>query len=72
MSLSSQIQISKNSSWIFLNEFKNIKQAFINNEFPNYIDDKEITHFINKTEQHSIENNLHKQPINLHNRKQFN
>ena len=33
-------------------------QALINNGFPNYIIDTEIKHFINKTEQHNIDNIL--------------
>ena len=50
----------------------NIKQTLINNGFPNYIVQTEIKHFINKTEQHNIDNTLnHKQSINLYNKNQF-
>ena len=61
------------SPWtIFLNERKNIKQTLINNGFPNYIVEKEIKHFINKIEQHNIDNTLnHQQSINLYNKKPF-
>ena len=49
----------------FTNELKNIKQT-------NYIADTEIKHFINKTEQHKINNTLnHKQSINLYCKNQF-
>ncbi len=50
------------SFWtIFLNELKNIKQTFINNGCPNNIIDTEIKHFIDKTEQHNIDNTLNNQ-----------
>ena len=54
------------------NKLRNIKQLPINNGFPNYIVDTEIKHFINKTEQHNIDNILnHKQSINLYYKNQF-
>ena len=49
-----------------------MKYTLINNGFPNYIVDTEIKHFINKTEQHNIDNTLnHKQSINLYYKNQF-
>ena len=60
------------SRTIFLNEVKNIKQTPNNNGFPNYIVDTEIKYFINKTEQHNIDNILnYKQSINLYYKNQF-
>ena len=51
---------------MFLNEFKNIKQALFYNGFPKYIGNTEIKQFINKLEQRNIDNNLsHEQTINL-------
>ena len=49
----------------------NIKQTLINNEFPNYIVDTEIKHFINKTEYYIDKTLNHKQPINLYYQNQF-
>ena len=44
-----------------------MKQTLINNWFPNYIVETDITNFINKTEKPNIENTLnHKQSINLY------
>ena len=61
------------SSWtIFLNKLRNINQTLINNGFPNYIVDTKIKQFINKPEQHNIDNNLNnKQSINLNYKKRF-
>ena len=60
-------KLLSSSRTIFLNELKNIKQTLINNGFLNYIADTEIKHFIDKTEQHNIDNILnHKQSINLY------
>ena len=60
------------SRTIFLHELKNVKQTLINNAFPNYIVDTEIKHFINKTEQHNIDNILNtKQSINIYYKNQF-
>ena len=57
---------------MFMNELKNIKQTLINNGFPNYIVNREIKYFINKTEQHNIDNTFnHKQSINLYYKNQF-
>ena len=62
--LISRAKILSSSRTIFLNKLKNIKQTLITNGFHNYIVDTEIKHFINKTEQHNIDNILnHKQPI---------
>ena len=64
-------KLLSSSQTIFLNELNNIKQTLINNGFPNYI--VEIKHFINKTEQHNIDNILnHKQSINLYKKKKKN
>ena len=56
--LISRAKLLSSSRTIFLNELKNIKQTLINNGFPNYIADTEIKQFINKPEQHNIDNNL--------------
>ena len=70
--LISRAKLLSSSRTIFLNELKNIKQTLINNGFPNYIVDTEIKHFIDKTEQHNIDNILkHKQWINLYYKNQF-
>ena len=51
---------------------KIFKKNLINNGFPNYIVDTEIKHFINKTEEHNIDNIVnHKQPINLYYKNNF-
>ena len=69
-SLISRGKLFSSYQTIFLNELRNIKQTLIN-EFPNYIVDTEIKHFIYKTE-HNIDNTQnHKQPINLHYKNQF-
>ena len=39
---------------------KIFKKTLINNGFPNYIVDTEIKHFINKAEQHNIDNILNR------------
>ena len=67
-----KLRILSSSQTVFLNELKNIKQAHINNGFPNYIVDTALKYFINKTEQHNINNTLnHKQSIYLYYEKQF-
>ena len=49
-----------------------MKQTLIDNGFPNYIVDTEIKHFIDKPEQHNIDNTRkHQQSVNLYNRNQF-
>ena len=44
--------------WWWWYELNNIKQRLINNGMPNYIVDRDIKHFIHKTEQHNIDNTL--------------
>ena len=68
----SRTKLQSSSQTIFLSELKNIKQTLIKNGFPNNIVDTEIKHFINKIEQHNIDNMLnHKQSIDLYYKKQF-
>ena len=70
--LISRAKLLSSSYTIFLNELKNINQTLINNGFANYIVDTEIKHFIDKTEQHNIDNTLnHKHSINLYCKNQF-
>ena len=70
--LISRTKLLSSSRTIVLNELNNIKHTFINNGFPDYIVDTEIKHFINKTEQHIIDNTLnHKQLITLFYKKNY-
>ena len=70
--LISRAKLLSSSQTNFLYQLKNIKQTLINNGFPNYIVDTEIKQFINKPEQHNIDNILnHKRSINLYYKKQF-
>ena len=68
----SRAKLQSSSRTVFLNELRNIKQTLFNNGFPNYIVDTEMKQFINKTDQHNIDNDLnHKQSINLYYKNQF-
>ena len=59
--LISRAKLLSSSQTIFLNELKNTKQTLINNGFPNYIVDTDIKNFIDKTEQHNIDNTINNQ-----------
>ena len=54
----SRAKLLSSSQTIFLNKLKNIKQSLTDNGFPNNIVDPEIKYFINKTDQHKIDNTI--------------
>ena len=58
--LISRVKFISSSQTIFLTELENIKQTLIKNGFSNYIVVTEIKHFVNKTEERSIDDTLNK------------